>query len=198
MIARLHGEVVEKSPTELVVDCQGVGYAVLVSVATAEQAVIGEQIILHTYLAVREDAMQLFGFQSHDERKMFLHLTSISGIGGKTAMAALSSASIDEIRLAVLRKNTAFLQKLPGVGKKTAERIIVELHDKLGAQDPLAALIAGAPTLSAVQNDTIAAMVALGYNRQHAEKAVREVIKDDGAALWTTDKLLRAALQFMQ
>ncbi len=199
MIARLRGEVVAKSPTELVIDCQGVGYAVHVSVGTAERATAGSTICVHTYLAVREDALQLFGFETMEERSMFLHLISISGIGGKTAMAALSSASIEDIRSAVVHKNTTFLQKLPGVGKKTAERIIVELQDKLRSDYPV--VPAGGthqPALNAVQADTVSAMVALGYNRQHAEKAVRSVLGSDSQKQWTTDTLLRSALQFMQ
>ncbi len=197
MIARIAGTVVEKQPTELVVDCQGVGYALLVSVATAESAMVGKTIVLHTHLAVREDAMQLFGFRSLEERRMFLHLTSISGIGGKTAMAVLSSAELHTIRSAVLQKNSAFLQRLPGVGKKTAERIILELTDKLRADAPSEELSGLPASMTDVHRDAIAAMVALGYQRNQAEKAVARVLSTSTTQELSTDAVLRAALQFM-
>jgi Holliday junction DNA helicase RuvA len=196
MIARIHGTVVEKYPTQLVVDCNGVGYAVMVTVVTAENARMGETITLTTHMAVREDAMQLFGFTNVDERDVFLQLTGISGIGGKTAIGILSAAPLAELRTAVMTKNTTMLQRLPGIGKKTAERIIVELHDKMSAH-PMN-VVEPERTDEAVHLDAIAAMVSLGYQRARAEKAVRFVAADTPAVQWTTDALLRAALKIMQ
>ncbi len=197
MIARLQGKIVEKGPTELIVDCHGVGYAVLVPVHLSQAAVLGSEMILHTYLAVREDALQLFGFRSHDERTVFLQLISISGIGGKTALTILSAAEIKELRNAVVRKDSSFLQRLPGIGKKTAERIILELQDKMlsGAEIQSSEDVA---SIGSVQNDTIAAMLALGYNRQAAEKSVRAVLRERSMEEWSVDSLLRAALQSIQ
>lgn len=197
MIARIHGIVVEKHLTQLVVDCHGVGYAVMVTVATAESAVLNESVILATYLAVREDAMQLFGFTKSEERDVFLQLLSIPGIGGKTAMGILSSATLSELRAAIATKNISVLQRLPGIGKKTAERIVVELQDKMSV---LHTQVTGGEESKAdtTQDDAIAAMVALGYQRARAEKAVRFVASDTAEKSWTTDALLRAALKVMQ
>ena len=197
MIARIHGTVVEKYLTQLVVDCHGVGYAVMVTVATAEGAILNSPITLATYLAVREDAMQLFGFSRTDERELFLQLIGIPGIGGKTAMGILSATTLGELRSAVATKNVAVLQRLPGIGKKTAERLIVELQDKMPAGFDVTAGTSER-TADTVQADAIAAMVALGYQKLKAEKAVRFVAAEVTDREWTADSMLRAALKIMQ
>lgn len=196
MIARIQGTVVEKQLTQLVVDCHGVGYAVMVTVATAESALLGEPITLATYLAVREDAMQLFGFTRTDEREVFLQLLSIPGIGGKTAIGILSSTTLGELRSAIAGKNVGVLQRLPGIGKKTAERIIVELQDKMSMMTSGGETVVER-TADTMQNDAIAAMVALGYQRAKAEKAVRFVVSETTDQSWTTDSILRSALKIM-
>ncbi|MFM8437032.1 MAG: Holliday junction branch migration protein RuvA [Candidatus Kapaibacterium sp.] len=197
MIARIHGTVVEKQLTQVVIDCHGVGYAVMVTVATAESAVLGESLTLATYLAVREDAMQLFGFTRADEREVFLQLLGIPSIGGKTAMGILSATTLGELRSAIATKDVAVLQRLPGIGKKTAERIIVELQDKMSTVYATGESVTER-TSDTMQSDAIAAMVALGYQRAKAEKAVRFVVTDTASGSWTTDSILRSALKIIQ
>ena len=195
MISRLNGTVVEKSTMEIIVDCNGVGYSVAVAVATSEKVTLNENTVLFTHLAVREDAMQLFGFSTKQERDIFLQLISISGIGGKTALAILSAASVEELHSAITHKNSSFLQKLPGIGKKTAERIVLELQDKISSIASSSMVESLAQGISFVQNDALSAMVSLGYNKLVAEKAVRAAITEHPTRVWTADLLLREALK---
>lgn len=195
MIARLHGILIEKSTNEVVVDCNGVGYVASVSVATSEVMQLGEKVSVYTYLAVREDALQLFGFATKEERDMFLLLTSISGIGGKIALGLLSAASIKEIQQAIIEKNATFLQRLPGIGKKTAERIVLELQDKV---QTLAIGVDKTQVnggMSFVQSEAVAALSALGYQRAAAEKAVKNAMQEQPSLQWTAESLIRAALK---
>ncbi|MBL7974947.1 MAG: Holliday junction branch migration protein RuvA [Candidatus Kapabacteria bacterium] len=195
MIARLHGILIEKSTNEVVVDCNGVGYVASVSVATSEVMQLGEKVSVYTYLAVREDALQLFGFATKEERDMFLLLTSISGIGGKIALGLLSAASIKELQQAIVEKNSTFLQRLPGIGKKTAERIVLELQDKV---QTLAIGVDKTQVnggMSFVQSEAVAALSALGYQRAAAEKAVKNAMQEQPSLQWTAESLIRAALK---
>ncbi|MFN8367704.1 MAG: Holliday junction branch migration protein RuvA [Candidatus Kapaibacterium sp.] len=195
MIARLHGILIEKFTNEVVVDCNGVGYVASVSVATSEVMQLGEKVSVYTYLAVREDALQLFGFATKEERDMFLLLTSISGIGGKIALGLLSAASIKELQQAIVEKNSTFLQRLPGIGKKTAERIVLELQDKV---QTLAIGVDKTQVnggMSFVQSEAVAALSALGYQRAAAEKAVKNAMQEQPSLQWTAESLIRAALK---
>ena len=192
MIAMLTGTVVAKDGMDVVVDCAGVGYAVSVPLSTSAIVPdIGQRVTLHTILAVREDAMQLFGFASHQEKQAFTQLTGIQGIGGRIALGILSATDLSTLAGAISSGNVAVLQKLPGIGKKTAERIIVELRDKMIKHNL-------APSQSVVPNvgeDAILALVALGYSRQIAEKSVKAVLASEGTVP-NNDVLIRKALQY--
>ena len=195
MIAQLTGTVVHKHGMDVVIDCHGVGYAVSVPLSTADTVpVIGERVTLFTILAVREDAMQLFGFASTSERETFTLLTSIQGIGGRTALGILSSTSIADLRKAVATGNVVALQRLPGIGKKTAERLIIELREKIINVVPESggSLIASAtPAI----DDAVSALQALGFARAAAEKAVKSAIAAEPSASESSEKLIRLALR---
>lgn len=199
MIARLRGIVAEKFTTSAIIECAGVGYGVMISVATSEKLpAVGEQVILYTLLIPREDELQLFGFATVAERDVFTMLTSIPGIGAKTALGILSAVSLGELRGYVMSNNLLALQKLPGVGKKTAERLLVEMRDRairISAED-------GQPSPSAatnlMQQEAIAALTALGYARLLAEKAVKKAAAEAGASSLTAEQLIKRALKFTQ
>src|SRR5688572_6987034 len=134
MISYLHGTLIEKKPTHVVVVCGGVGYGVMISLATFERLPeVGRDASLHTQLVVREDALTLYGFAQQEEREMFQLLTTVSGVGPKIAIGILSAAGIDTLKANIARGNSAALTTLPGIGKKTAERISLELRDKISA-----------------------------------------------------------------
>lgn len=194
MIARLRGSIVEKSDTDIIIDCQGVGYTASISLATAEALNDEGDVTIFTYLAVREDALQLFGFATREERDVFLQLISISGIGGRTALALLSATTLHELRDAILTKNATFLQKLPGIGKKTAERIVLELRDKIDKVE-LATPGTLVVSMGLVQQEAVAGMASLGYNKAVAEKAVKAAMTENPTLNWTAESLLRAALK---
>lgn len=197
MIAQLRGILVSKTPTEVVVDCGGVGYLAAISMATSGQLPEpGERVTILTLMVVREDAMQLFGFGNETERDIFKLLTSISGIGPKIALGILSSIPLADLREVIASSNLAYLQKLPGVGKKTAERILVELRDKIGS---IQLLPADESTTTSTQLDirqeAVAALIALGYTRQVAEKAIRQVLAAEPGTIFSVDALIRKALR---
>jgi holliday junction DNA helicase RuvA len=199
MIAQLHGTIVAKNPVELVIDCAGVGYLVSVSTVTSDSIpAVGEAATLLTMMIVREDAMQLFGFKSEAERDVFKLLISISGIGPKIAISILSSVDIAELQTIITQSDLVRLQKLPGIGKKTAERIIVELRDKIGTvqgftQSPEETIASA--TQRNVREETLAAMTKLGYQRALAEKAIRLTLQAEPQVVFTVEQLLRKALR---
>jgi Holliday junction DNA helicase RuvA len=205
MIAQLRGTIISKTPLEVVIDCGGVGYMLTVSTMTAERLPnVGELATVLTMMIVREDAMQLFGFLNDAERSAFKLLTSISGIGPKIAIGVLSATSIGDLRELIARNDLLALQKLPGVGKKTAERILIELRDKLRALEGADAPQYDADGLSnvpqsvtqrEVREETLAAMVTLGYPRAVADKAIRAALTAEPEVLFTVEKLLRKALK---
>lgn len=197
MIARLRGTLIAKSSTEIIVDCGGVGYRASVSVATAGQLPEPEApVTVLTIMSVREDAIQLFGFSSETEREVFRLLTSIPGIGPKIALGILSSISLADLREVIVRNDLAQLQKLPGVGKKTAERLMLELRDKIGGVQPPADIDRTASvTQYDIRQEAVAALTALGHTRQTAEKAVRQVLAAEPGTVFTVDALIRKALR---
>jgi holliday junction DNA helicase RuvA len=199
MIAQLHGKLVAKSALETIVECGGVGYLVNVSTATSEKLPsVGDEATLLTILVVREDAMQLFGFASEAERTMFKLLTSISGIGPKIAIGILSAANLVDLRDLISRNDLLRLQKMPGIGKKTAERIIVELRDKIGSVaglEPIEDDLVTTATQRDVRDETLAAMLTLGYPRAAAEKAIKMALAAEPDVAFSSEKLLRKALK---
>jgi len=179
---------------EVVVDCHGVGYAVSVPLSTLDLVPPeGESVTLLTILAVREDAMQLYGFLTDAEREAFKLLTTIQGVGGRTALGILSATTLSGLRQAIATGNVAALTRLPGIGKKTAERIVVELREKIIGVVPETGDQSRA--LSQTADDAVSALQALGYARLAAEKAVNAAIKADPSITDSTEAIIRAALK---
>ena len=176
MIGRLQGILLEKHPPQLLIDCNGVGYEVDVPMSTFYNLpAIGEPVTLFTHLAVREDAHTLYGFDNHEERALFRQLIRISGVGARTALAILSGMSVADLSQAVTLQETGRLTKVPGIGKKTAERLLLELKGKFGAE-------LGATAGGVVQNDASAdilnALLALGYSDKEARLALKQKPED--------------------
>jgi Holliday junction DNA helicase RuvA len=172
MIARLRGKPVARRPDGLVLDVNGVGYLVAATPTALRRADGGEEIVLETYLHVREDALQLYGFADAAERELFEHLLSVSGVGPKVALAIVSGSSPGELRRAIVLEDTARFEAIPGIGKKTAQRVVLELKEKVGAP---------ADTTGAPKDDHLVArdaLVELGYSLVDAERVLAEV--DDG------------------
>ncbi len=199
MIAFLSGKLIEKNANQVIVDVGGVGYEVAIPLSTFyEIGEVGEAVELRVYTNVREDAIQLFGFKTQREKDLYMRLISVQGVGAKSGITMLSGMSADEIILALRTENLAKLTSIPGVGRKTAERLVVELRDKVG--ELAAGVSAGASMAAAagigaddVYDDALSALVNLGYQRNAAEKALQQVRQDGTEA--NVQKLLRAALQ---
>ncbi|HVN81961.1 MAG TPA: Holliday junction branch migration protein RuvA [Terriglobia bacterium] len=195
MIAHLSGKLFSKEPNRLVIDVNGVGYDVTIPLSTFYE--IGEigspiQLLVHTY--VREDAILLFGFKTPEERQLFEQLTSVSGIGPKLGISILSGMSVSELVPAIRQSNLARLTTIPGVGKKTAERLVVDLRDKV-ARIGVGADSQGPPaTRSAQEEDVISALVNLGYPKPQAERALQKALTQTGEA-HSFEELLRNSLR---
>jgi len=173
MIGRLSGTLVEKNPPQILLDVQGVAYEVDVPMSTFYNLPnLGEALTLFTHLVVREDAHLLFGFGSETERRAFRQLIKISGIGARTALSVLSGLSVAELAQAVTMQDSGRLTKIPGIGKKTAERLLLELKDKLGADVTTAV---GVHRPAPVTADVLNALVSLGYSDKEATHAVKEL-----------------------
>jgi holliday junction DNA helicase RuvA len=174
VIARLTGRVAEKLEDRVILDVNGVGYEVFAPGSTLSRVgPVGSALILHTVTHVREDVLQLYGFLSVDEKRLFESVTSVSGIGPKLGLAVLSALSPADLRRAVVEKNLAALTGISGVGRKTAERLVVELRDRLGEGTALGPAVVGTPS---VFQDSVTALVTLGYPRAAAVRAVRDAI----------------------
>ncbi len=172
MIGRLSGLLFDKNPAQLLVDCNGVGYEVSVPMSTFYNLPsTGERVTLLTHMVVREDAQLLYGFGTAQERELFRELIKISGIGARTALAILSGMSVKDLAQAVTLQDAGRLTKIPGIGKKTAERLLLELKGKLGAD------IGAAPGAAADEssNDILSALLALGYSEKEALLAIKQV-----------------------
>lgn len=180
MIGRLTGTLLEKSPPQVLVDCHGVGYEVDVPMSTFYNLpALGEPVSLLTHLAVREDAHQLFGFASEQERTAFRQLIRISGVGARTALSILSGLSVADLAQAITLQESARLVKVPGIGKKTAERLLLELKGKLGAELPSAS---GSGAQTDTQRDIEQALLALGYSEKEANAALKNLPADIGVS----------------
>ena len=197
MIAQLTGKIVQKSPTEIILDVQGVGYLVNVSLTTSEKLKESDNSIkLLTYLHVREDAMQLYGFATEAERELFRLLISVSGIGPKMAQGILSGLSPTELREAIITGNLIALTSISGVGKKTAERIILELRSKLGKIE-FSEATESAPSSSQlkVRSEALVGLMSLGYARAIAEKSLRIVLNESSGIELSVEELIKRALK---
>jgi holliday junction DNA helicase RuvA len=175
MIARLNGLLIEKTPPLIVLDCAGVGYEVEVPMSTFYNLPeVGAKVTLLTYMVVREDAQLLYGFGTEQEKSTFRQLLKVNGIGAKSALSILSGVSIDELVQAVSMQEVAMLTRIPGIGKKTAERLLLELKDKFGT----AGLGNAGGTAKSVSHDILNALLALGYNDREALAAVKLLDKE--------------------
>jgi Holliday junction DNA helicase RuvA len=172
MIARLRGRLVANTPEGLVIDVGGVGYLVAATPAAARKAERQDEASLHTYLHVREDALQLYGFADGSERELFVQLLSVNGVGPKVALAIVSGSPADDLRRAITLEDSARFQAIPGIGKKTAERIVLELREKLADGMPVAVgKVSAAVAPHVVARD---ALVELGWSVVEAERALAE------------------------
>jgi Holliday junction DNA helicase RuvA len=196
MIAFLHGILAEKHPTSIVLDVQGVGYAVSIPLCTYDRLpASGGTCRLQIHHHMREDGQSLYGFATAEEKQMFELLISISGIGPKVALGVLSGLQVAELRAAIAEGDVKRLSSVRGVGKKTAERIVVELRDKIDPAEALAsrAVAAGDAAGATVLRDTVLALAALGFPQEQARKMVQTVL-DAGATTTDTEALLKLAL----
>jgi Holliday junction DNA helicase RuvA len=197
MIASLRGTLLSKSPTEILVDVNGVGYHVSIPLSTFET--IGEEkspVNILTYLHVREDALQLYGFATEEERSLFKLLISVSGIGPKMAQTILSGISTTDLVNYVSEGNHFALTRIPGIGKKIAERLVVELREKISkVETPSSLPPASSQAQTNVRSEALLALVSLGFTRVVAEKALRAAIQETNGKDATIEQLIKAALK---
>ncbi len=199
MIGFLRGTLVQRKPPSLLLEVAGVGYEIEAPMSTFYQLPeVGQTVTLHTHLAIREDAHSLYGFHSEEERSLFRRLIRITGVGARLALAILSGLSVEDFQRAIHHQDTARLVKLPGVGKKTAERLIIELADRLPTASSSssgivsAAKVSGLPLPDDPVEDAISALIALGFKPQEAQTLVRRIPPVDGQR---SEDLIRTALQ---
>jgi Holliday junction DNA helicase RuvA len=191
MIAHLRGKLLAKHPNQAIVETAGVGYDVTISVPTfSELPATGAEVALHIHTHVREDVIALYGFLRPSEKLLFEKLITVSGIGPKLAITILSGMAADEMVRAIRGNDVARLTRIPGIGKKTAERMVLELRDKLPETSQTTEVTT--PTLSAIEEDVLSALVNLGYQRTAAEQAVATVAKNGSGKAF--DVMFREAL----
>lgn len=193
MITQLKGKVVEITPAYVVIDCNGVGYIAHISLNTFSAIKDSSEALIYTQYIVREDAHLLYGFSDKEEREIFILLVSVSGIGAATARMILSSLTPDEIRTSIASSNVGKFKAVKGVGDKSAQRIIVDLRDKVG-------LVASSISLSggslSIQGEAAAALAALGFSKPQADKALSSALKEPGASD-SVEKLIKLSLKFL-
>ncbi len=194
MIGFLTGQIISKKPTQVIIDVNGVGYLVNITVNTFEKLSSSEKVSLYTYLNVKEDALDLFGFFTEAEKEMFVLLIGVNGIGPKLAQSILSGIQIDELREALKTGNLSRIVAIPGIGKKTGERLLIELRDKVGSLGE--EFTGGANQTNIIRNDSIAALVSLGYNQKAAEKAVNGIMNSDSDI--SIEYLVKEALAYLR
>jgi len=200
VIGRLRGTLVEKHPPHVMVDVHGVGYELEVTTSTLYRlAPLGEPVTLHTHMVVREDAQLLYGFIEKRERELFRELIRLNGVGPKLALALMSGLEVDELVRCVQAQDTSALMRVPGVGKKTAERLLVELKDRFKAWEALPGMVAlmVEPQLEVTvlnaQNDAVSALISLGFKPQEASRAV-SAVQEEGLS---SEDMIRRALKGM-
>ena len=195
MIAFLKGRLVQRDPTFVVVDVQGVGYQLQISLQTFSEIKEQENVMLYTHLNIREDAHVLFGFSSLTEKKLFQQLISVNGVGPSTAIVMLSYLNSNELKTAIVREDVASLQAIKGIGGKTAQRVIIELKDKLKKEsweESQPAISLGAH--NTMRNEALSALLTLGLPKAAAEKSVDTVLKKSGNTI-TLEDLVKQALK---
>lgn len=191
MIAHINGKLVEKNPTTLIIECNGLGYEVKISLNTFSSIGSEELVKVYTQFIVREDAQLLYGFATKEEREMFNHLISVSGIGPNTAMIMLSSLVPEEIANAIQVEDVRTIQSIKGIGVKTAQRVIVDLKDKM-------VKMSFSPQISSLGHNTnrfdaLTALVSLGFDKKNAEKAIEKVSQGDE----TVEQIIKGALKIL-
>jgi len=191
MIGHLNGRLIEKNPTELIIECSGVGYEVKISLHTFSALGSEESVKVFTKLIVREDAHLLYGFATKEEREMFNHLISVSGIGPNTAMIMLSSLVPDEIAHAIQSEDVRTIQSIKGIGAKTAQRVIIDLKDKM------VKMVFSSENIFSQNNtnkfDALTALVSLGFDKKNAEKAIDKISTVEE----TVEQLIKEALKIL-
>lgn len=193
MIARLTGTLIEKQPPVLVVDVNGVGYELEAPMSTFYKVTLGATVTLHVHQVVREDANLLYGFASREERDMCRTLLKVNGVGPKMALAILSGMEADAFASCIRQGDVTTLTRIPGVGKKTAERLIIEMRDRVGDGPVGLNLLSGETAPATPEQDAITALIALGYKAAEAERAVGRIKADNASA----EDLIRQALKGM-
>ena len=191
MIAQIKGKLVDKTPTYVVIDCGGVGYEVKISLNTFSQLGESEICLLYTHFVVREDAQLLYGFKETSERELFRLLISVSGVGSSTAMMILSSLSPSETKEAILNSDVNTLKSVKGIGAKSAERIIIDLRDKIAKVDSGSTI--SLPSNNTVKDEALSALVMLGFVKKTAEKALDKIVKEKDD--FTVEELIKRELK---
>ena len=191
MIAQLNGRLIEKSPTELIIDCGGVGYEVKISLNSYSLISSDEKIRIYIKMIVREDAQLLYGFMTTDEREMFNHLISVSGIGPNTAMIMLSSLQTGEIAQAIQGEDVRTIQSIKGIGAKTAQRVIIDLKDKMLKMAFSTENISGSDNTA--RFEALSALVSLGFDKKSADKALDKVTDPEASV----ESLIKGALKIL-
>ena len=192
MITQLQGKLVEKNPTHVVIDCHGVGYFVNISLNTYSALPEGEAIKLYTYLQIKEDAHTLYGFLTKAEREVFVLLLSVSGVGASTARTMLSSLTAAHVRSAIINGDVATIQAVKGIGAKTAQRVVLDLKDKMLKLQDFEEVHFN--TLNTNKEEALAALEVLGFVRKQAEKVVDTIIKSDSEEL-SVEEIIKQALE---
>jgi holliday junction DNA helicase RuvA len=192
VIGSVRGRLALKQPPRILVECAGVGYEIETPMSTfLELPQVGNEIFLHTHLQVREDAQSLFGFATEEEKHLFRGLLRVSGVGAKMALAILSGMSVADFHRCVLHEDTATLVKIPGVGRKTAERLIIEMRDRIDQQAAMPRSASGRAALPDARSEAFDALVALGYKPPEVKRLLGQLDLDDKSA----EDIIRSALR---
>lgn len=192
MIGSIRGRLALKQPPKIIVECSGVGYEIETPMSTFfELPQVGAEVFLHTHLQVREDAQSLFGFGTPEEKLLFRGLLRVSGVGAKMALAILSGMSVADFHRCVLHEDSVMLIKIPGVGRKTAERLIIEMRDRIDQQAPVPKAAGGLAARTDARGEAFDALVALGYKPQEVKRLLGQLDVDDKSA----EDIIRSALR---
>jgi holliday junction DNA helicase RuvA len=195
MIAFIEGEIAELNPAFAVINCNGVGYMLHISLNTYSSIQNASRIKLYSELIIREDAHTLYGFATTEERTLFRHLISVNGVGPSIARMVLSSMSVDEVSQAIVTNNVAMLQSVKGIGAKSAQRIVLDLKDKL-EKEGVATTENLAPANNTIRQEALSALVMLGYNKIAAQKTINQILKNNPGASESIEKLIKEALKY--
>ena len=197
MISQIHGRLIHKSPEEIIVDVHGVGYGLMVPLSTFyELPGVNEEVLLQVHTHVREDILHLFGFLTAKEKELFRLLIGVSGVGPRLALNILSGISAQDLEKALTREDLATLVRIPGVGPKTAKRMLLELRDKVISPDAIGEVVSASHHEREMVRDALSALVNLGYKKGMAEEAVQTVTREKGYDL-SIEELLRESLQHL-